>query len=58
MDREQVALMEDAGRRCGFDTINVPSVPGLTPDHFMDESHLNAAGIPIYTRYLMSQLKF
>lgn len=58
MDREEVALVEDAGRRCGFDTMNVPSVPGLTPDHFMDESHLNAAGIPIYTRYLMSQLKF
>lgn len=57
MDREQVTLMEDAGRRCGFDTLNIPSVPGLTPDHFMDESHLSAAGIPIYTRHLVSQLK-
>jgi hypothetical protein len=57
MDAEQVDVMEDAGRRCGFETLNIPSVPGLTPDHFMDESHLNADGIPIYTRYLMSQLK-
>lgn len=58
MDAEQVAIMEDAGGRCGFDTLDIPSVPGLTTDHFADEAHLNDAGIPIYTRYLMSRLKF
>ncbi|MET0969855.1 MAG: hypothetical protein ABWY18_11680 [Tardiphaga sp.] len=57
MDREQVAVMQAAGRRCGFAVLDIPSVPGLTPEHFMDESHLNAAGIPIYTRYLMNLLK-
>jgi hypothetical protein len=57
MDAEQVAVMESAGRRCGFDTLDIPSVPGLAAEHFSDEAHLNAAGIPIYTRYLMSQLK-
>jgi hypothetical protein len=57
MDREQMAVTEAAGRRCGFDVLDIPAVPGLAPEHFMDESHLNAAGVPIYTRYLMSRLK-
>jgi hypothetical protein len=56
MDSEQVAVIDAAGRRCGFDVVNIPSVPGLTQAHFSDESHLNASGIPIYTRYLMTQL--
>lgn len=58
MDAGMVAVMESAGRRCGFDTLDLPTAPGLTADDFMDEAHLNASGVPIYTRYLMSQLKF
>jgi hypothetical protein len=57
MDGEQVALLTNAGRRCGFEFLNIPAVPGLTQANFSDESHLNASGVPIYTRYLMTQLK-
>jgi hypothetical protein len=56
-DDRYVALVEDAGRRCGFEVLNIQSVPGLAQDNFADEMHVNASGIPIYTRYLMSQLK-
>lgn len=55
---DQVAAMvSEAGARCGFDVLNVPAVPGLTNANFADEMHLNASGIPIYTRYLVEQLK-
>lgn len=55
---EQVAAMiTSAGSRCGFDLLNIPSVPGLESANFADEMHLNASGIPIYTRYLVEQLK-
>ena len=57
MDREQVAITAEAGRRCGFDVLDIPSVPGLLQSHFSDEAHLNRAGIPIYTQYLMTLLK-
>jgi hypothetical protein len=57
MDGEQVALLTNAGRRCGFEFLNIPAVPGLMQANFSDESHLNASGVPIYTRYLMIQLK-
>jgi hypothetical protein len=52
-----VALVADAGRRCGFDVLNVPSVPGLEQANYADEMHVNASGVPIYTRYLVSKLK-
>jgi hypothetical protein len=52
-----VALVTDAGRRCGFDVLNIPSVPGLEQGHYADEMHVNASGVPIYTRYLVSKLK-
>jgi hypothetical protein len=52
-----VALVSDAGRRCGFDVLNIPSVPGLEQGHYADEMHVNASGVPIYTRYLVSKLK-
>ena len=49
--------MTDAGRRCGFDVLNIPSVPGLEQANYADEMHVNASGVPIYTRYLVSRLK-
>jgi hypothetical protein len=52
-----VALVTDAGRRCGFDVLNIPSVPGLEQSNYADEMHVNASGVPIYTRYLVSKLK-
>ncbi|MEA2898371.1 MAG: hypothetical protein QOJ84_3986 [Bradyrhizobium sp.] len=52
-----VALVTDAGRRCGFDVLNISSVPGLQQSNYADEMHVNASGVPIYTRYLVSRLK-
>jgi hypothetical protein len=52
-----VTLLADAGRRCGFDVLNIPSVPGLEQANYADEMHVNASGVPIYTRYLVSRLK-
>jgi hypothetical protein len=52
-----VALLTDAGRRCGFDVLNIPQVPGLEQSNYADEMHVNASGVPIYTRYLVSRLQ-
>src|SRR3954447_6561713 len=52
-----VALVSDAGRRCGFEVLNIPQVPGLEQGNYADEMHVNASGVPIYTRYLVSRLK-
>jgi hypothetical protein len=52
-----VTLVTDAGRRCSFDVLNIPSVPGLEQANYADEMHVNASGVPIYTRYLVSRLK-
>src|SRR3954447_9040129 len=52
-----VALLSDAGRRCGFEVLNIPQVPGLSQGNYADEMHVNASGVPIYTRYLVSKLK-
>jgi len=51
------ALVTEAGRRCGFDVLNISAVPGLEQGNYADEMHVNASGVPIYTRYLVSQLK-
>ena len=56
-DDQYVALVTDAGRRCGFDVLDLPSVPGLEQGNYADEMHVNASGVPIYTRYLVSRLK-
>jgi hypothetical protein len=56
-DDQYVALVADAGRACGFDVLNIPSVPGLEQGNYADEMHVNASGVPIYTRYLVSRLK-
>lgn len=52
-----VSLVSEAGARCGFDVLNIPSVPGLKAENFADEMHVNTTGVPIYTRYLVEQLK-
>ena len=58
-DKEEqlVALLGEAGRRCGFEVLNIPSVPGLGQGNYADEMHVNASGVPIYTRWLVSRLK-
>jgi hypothetical protein len=56
-DDQYAALVLNAGRRCGFDVLNIQAVPGLTQLNYADEMHVNASGIPIYTRYLVAQLR-
>jgi|SRR5665213_2599279 len=56
-DDQYADLVIDAGRRCGFDVLNIQRVPGLEQVNYADEMHVNASGVPIYTRYLMSRLK-
>ena len=51
------ALLGEAAARCDFTVLDIPTVPGLVPANFADEMHVNATGIPIYTRYLVEQLK-
>jgi hypothetical protein len=56
-DDQYAALVVDAGRRCGFDVLNIASIPGLQQGNYADEMHVNASGVPIYTRYIVSRLK-
>jgi hypothetical protein len=56
-DAQFAALITEAGRRCGFDVLNIRSIPGLEQANYADEMHVNASGVPIYTRYLVSRLK-
>jgi hypothetical protein len=56
-DDQYAALVVDAGRRCGFEVLNVASIPGLEQGNYADEMHVNASGVPIYTRYIVSRLK-
>ncbi|MEW6768831.1 MAG: hypothetical protein AB1342_12450 [Pseudomonadota bacterium] len=55
---EQVAgLLNGEADRCGFSVLDVQSVPELKAPNFADEMHVNVSGVPIYTRYLVEQLK-
>ena len=56
-DDQYVALVVNAGRRCGFDVLHIQTVPGLEQSNYADEMHVIASGIPIYTRYLVAQLQ-
>jgi hypothetical protein len=56
-DDQYAALVIDAGRRCGFDVLNIQAVPGLGQSNYAGEMHVIASGIPIYTRYLVAQLR-
>lgn len=56
-DEELAARIGEAGRRCGFDVLDIQSVPGLTDAQFFDDMHVNAQGVPLYTRYLVEHLR-
>ncbi|HZR86305.1 MAG TPA: hypothetical protein VFB02_05850 [Bradyrhizobium sp.] len=56
-DDQYVALVENAGRACGFEVINLPSIPELAQSDYADEMHVTAKGVPIYTRALVARLK-
>jgi hypothetical protein len=56
-DDQYASLVTEAGRRCGFEVLNIASIPGLEQGNYADEMHVNASGVPIYTRYLVSRLK-
>jgi len=56
-DDQYIALVEDAGRACGFEVIDLPSIPELAQSDYADEMHVTAAGVPIYTRALLARLK-
>ena len=55
-DDQYTGLIEETGRRCGFEVINIQSIPGLEQRHYADELHVNVTGVPIYTRYIMARL--
>jgi hypothetical protein len=56
-DDQFAALVSNTGRRCGFEVLNIQAVPGLEQSNYADEMHVIASGIPIYTRYLVAQLR-
>jgi hypothetical protein len=56
-EEQLAALLADAGRRCGFEVLNIAAVPGLAQGNYADEMHVNASGVPVYTRYLVSRLQ-
>jgi hypothetical protein len=55
-DDQYVALVEDAGRVCNFEVINLPSIPELAQGDYADEMHVTASGVPLYTRALVARL--
>ena len=50
-------LIREAASRCGFDMIDAQSVPGLGLAQFYDELHVNIEGVPIYTAFIVNQLR-
>jgi hypothetical protein len=55
-DDQYVALIEDAGRRCHFEVVNLPSISALGQADYADEMHVTASGVPTYTRALVARL--
>lgn len=55
-ENEMVSVLREAGTRCGFDVLRIETVPLLEAAGFADEMHVNPRGVPIFTRYLLSQL--
>jgi hypothetical protein len=47
----------NAGLRCGFEVLNIQTVPELGQSNYADEMHVIVSGIPIYTQYLVAQLR-
>jgi hypothetical protein len=56
-DVQYDALITEAGRRCGFDVIDIPLIPGLQRADFADEMHVKTSSVPVYTRYLISRMR-
>jgi hypothetical protein len=56
-DEQYAALVTNTGHRCGFDVLNIQAIPGLEQSNYADEMHVIASGVPIYTRYLVAQLR-
>ena len=56
-DSQYAALVADTGRRCGFEVLNIETVPGLSESDYADEMHVKASGISSYTRYLVERLE-
>jgi len=58
-DPERARMIRSSrwGREIDVDVLNIPAVPGLEQGNYADEMHVNASGVPIYTRYLVSKLK-
>jgi len=56
-DDQYISLVTEAGHTCGFEVLDIRSVPGMEQSNYADEMHVNASGVPIYTRYLVSRLK-
>jgi hypothetical protein len=56
-DDQYVALVTNAGQRCGFEVLNIQTVPELGQSNYADEMHVIVSGIPIYTQYLVAQLR-
>jgi hypothetical protein len=50
-------LIRETAARCGFDMIDAQSVPGLGLAQFYDEMHVNIEGVPIYTAFIVNQLR-
>jgi hypothetical protein len=55
-DDQYVALVENAGRACGFAVIDLPRITALAQSDYADEMHVTARGVPIYTRALVARL--
>ena len=56
-DDQYTSLVIEAGHACGFEVLDIRSIPGLEQGNYADEMHVNASGVPIYTCYLVSRLK-
>ncbi|WP_156898702.1 hypothetical protein [Bradyrhizobium erythrophlei] len=55
-DDQYVALLENAGKRCGFEVLKIPTVPGIRESDYADEMHILASAVPKYTGYLIESL--
>lgn len=51
------ARIGEAAARCSFDVLRIETVPGLVDAQFYDDMHVNATGVPVYTRYVVEHLK-
>jgi hypothetical protein len=57
-NRQFLRLLAAMASQCGAEFLSLAVVPGLSPDFFADEVHVNAAGSAIYSAYLLHQLGY